>query len=249
MFVWNYIICTGLAIVFKGNLKFEADQNGLLFAVILGAVTGILYLVNFIFLQVNIRKNGVVLSATFMKLGVLVPIVMALAVFREKPKLLQIAGCILAVIAIILVQFEKEAAGHGAHKILLILLLFISGFTDSLCNVFDKLGNIRLKEEYLILTFLAAAAAAGGLKILKHQKTTVWDIFFGIIIGVPNYFSARFLLLALGSLPAVVVYPMYSVSTIVCITCAGLVLFKEKLTKQKIAALCLILAAVLCINL
>lgn len=86
------------------------------------------------------------------------------------------------------------------------------------------------------------------MKLLKKQKTTGKDILFGILIGIPNYFSARFLLLALGSLPAIVVYPVYSVATIVCITLAGVVLFREKLTRQKGLAMGLIMAALFCIN-
>jgi len=41
----------------------------------------VLYLGSFMLLRWNIRKNGVVLPATFMKLGVLVPTVLSVTVF------------------------------------------------------------------------------------------------------------------------------------------------------------------------
>ena len=67
-----------------------------------------------------------------------------------------------------------------------------------------------------------------------------------MLIGIPNYYSARFLLLSFGSVPAVVVYPAYSVGTIIITSMAGMLLFGEKLSVQKKLALLLILAAKPC---
>ena len=72
------------------------------------------------------------------------------------------------------------------------------------------------------------------------------DALYGIVIGIPNYFSARFILLALGQMPAVLVYPTFSVSTIVVIAFVSLVVFKEKLSVKKLFAIGII-ALVLCL--
>ena len=52
-------------------------------------------------------------------------------------------------------------------------------------------------------------------------------------------------LLTLGSLPAVVVYPVFNVGTIIVITAAGALFFHEKLSRNKKCALLLILASLL----
>ena len=75
------------------------------------------------------------------------------------------------------------------------------------------------------------------------------DTVFGLALAVPNYLSTRFLLLALGRLPAVVVFPTFSVGTIVLVTLAGLVFFREKLPGRKAVALVIILAALVLLNL
>ena len=80
-------------------------------------------------------------------------------------------------------------------------------------------------------------------------KALMLVIFFGIMIGVPNYFSARFLLHALSTVPAVIAYPVYSVATIVSITLAGVLLFKEQVSSKKKFALLLVVVALVLLNL
>ena len=73
-------------------------------------------------------------------------------------------------------------------------------------------------------------------------------MLFGILIGVPNYFSARFALLSLSYLPAVIVYPTISVMTILLVSLTGILAFKEKLKKQQWIALGIIIIAVALLN-
>ena len=66
---------------------------------------------------------------------------------------------------------------------------------------------------------------------------------------MPNYFSARFLLLSLSAVPAVIAYPSYSVGTIVLIALVGKVFFKERLSRRQLVAMGVILAALILLNL
>ena len=82
MFGANYAVCCFLAFSFHvgGNhMVFETGTGW--FALILGLISGAMYLGSFILLRKNIQENGVVLAAVFMKLGVLVPTL--LSVFRD----------------------------------------------------------------------------------------------------------------------------------------------------------------------
>lgn len=214
----------------------------------MGGVSGILYLVNFIFLKYNMRKNGIVLSSTFMKLGVLIPTIMAVIVFRETPKVTQIIGIIIAVIAIVIFNFEKDAVKDGGRKYLLLLLLLLSGFTDSMAKIYEQVGSENGSDFYLLITFLVAFLLALVLSIRNKEGLHVKDFGYGLLIGIPNYYSARFLLLALRSVNAVLVYPLYSVATIILITIVGVIVFREKLSSQKVKALVLVIAAICLLN-
>ena len=118
-----------------------------------------------------------------------------------------------------------------------------------MANIYDKMGSTLLKDHYLIFTFFMAAVLSLVLTIRSRKKIHFYDILFGVIIGVPNYYSARFLLLALGSVPAVITYPVYSISTIALIAAAGVLLFREKISKQKAVSLGIIMVSLVCLNL
>ena len=253
MFTVNYLICVVMSRISMGKMDLFTNAEGIHVAVGLGLFSGIMYLVSFVFMQWNMRKNGVVLTSTFTKLGVLVPTIMAIVVFREQPKLMQTLGIILAIAAIIIIHFDKENDGAakavgGSFKIWLLLQLLVSGFTDSLANIYDKAGSAALKDHYLFYTFLAALALAVIMTFKKKVKVSKWDLIFGFIIGIPNYFSASFLLLALQSVPAIITYPVYSVGTIVAITAGSVVLFKEQISSRKRVALLIVMLALVLLN-
>lgn len=249
MFLANYTVCTLLALFFTLREGFPGIGSGMGFALGLGAFSGTLYLASFLLFQQNTVKNGMVMSSTFMKLGILIPTIMAIVVFHDRPRLAQTVGILLAIGAIILLHFEKAEAGKASSRGLLLLLLLASGFTDGMANVYDQLGASAFKDSYLVVTFLSALACTGILLLRSRERVGLWDILCGVLIGIPNYFSTRFLLAALEQIPAVVVYPVFSVGTIVVITLMGLLLFHERLSRKKWAALGIILFALVLLNL
>lgn len=168
----NYAVCMVMSLLLMKDMTQmgELISSSGWIASGLGVLSGVLYLANFLFYKYNMKHNGIVMSATFMKLGVLV-------------------------------------------------LLLISGFTDSMANVFEKLGSPNMKDAYLFVTF-----------------------------GIPNYFSSRFLLLALEEIDAVLVYPTYSVATMIVIMLAGMCVFHEKISRKKLLAVGMIILALGMLN-
>lgn len=247
MLAMNYVTCFLLAGAYMGygNALPTGVPLGNTFA--LGAVNGLLYLLGFVFLQMNIRRNGVVMATIFMKLGLLVPMVMAVCVFGEMPAPVQIVGFVLAVAAIVLIHFEK---GESAveFKAGLILVLLAGGSCDAMAKVFEEIGNAALSEQYLFYSFGAALLLCAALVLYKKEHPGKWEILFGVLVGVPNYFAARFLLRSLEDIPAVIVYPTYSVAAILLVTLAGVAFFKERLGRRQWVALAIILGALVLLN-
>lgn len=244
----NYLICsllswgnTGFAVLFPGG-------PGLSAAIGLGLVNGFLFLAGFVLLQWSIRRNGVVLSATFQKLGLLVSMVVSVACFGEQPEPWQWFAFALAVAAIVLMNF-RPGEGKAGSVAGLLLLLLAGGGCDAMSKVFEVYGSAALSGHFLLYTFLVALGLCVLLMIWKRQGLpgqAEW--VFGLIVGVPNYYAAKFLLASLASLPAVIVYPVYSVATLLSVTFAGVVLFRERLIKRQWLALGMILAALVLLN-
>ena len=249
MFLTNYIVCALLSLCYLGGQSLLPSGSGAGFALLLGLAGGAMFLGNFGMLQLNIRKNGVVLASVFMKLGVLVPIAMAVLAFHEVPTVPQVLGFLLAVAAILVINLDptqKQAAGNRA---LLIALLLLGGFTDSFMNIYDKVGDPAWKDHFLLYIFLCASVICLVITLYQKKKPCAQDLLFGLILGVPNYYSSRCLLLSLRSVPAVVAYPVYNVATIVVVSLAGMLLFRETLNRRKSVGIGLILLALVLLNL
>ncbi len=243
----NYLICTLIAGVYMG-FDLAPSVPGLGLTVGMSVFNGFIYLLGFVLLQMSIQQNGVVLSATFMKLGLLVPMAVSVGLFDEVPVPVQLLGVLLALIAIVLINFEK---GEGAvnSKLGLLFLLLSCGGADAMSKVFEGFGPPALSEQFLFYTFLSAFLCAVAVLIYQKKRPTIKELGYGLLVGVPNYFSARFLLRAVERLPAVIVYPTVSVATIVVISLVGVCFFRERLGKRQWVAIVLILAALALLNL
>ena len=189
-----------------------------------------------------------VLSATFMKLGLLVTMVVSVCLYGEIPGVWESLGFLLAVFAIILINYRKES-GTVSSKFSLIWLLLCGGMADAMSKIFEESGIPGMGDPFLFFTFATALLLCGIYMVLKGQRIGKPEVLFGLMIGIPNFYSSRFLLGALGKLPAVIVYPVYSVGTILVVTLTGLLLFRERLSKRQWIALGIILAALVFLNL
>ena len=117
-----------------------------------------------------------------------------------------------------------------------------------MAKVYEQWGSQLLAPQFLFYTFLTAFILCTVLTLRKGQRVGTQELLYGLLIGVPNFFSARFLLLALEDVPAVIAYPSYSVATLLVVTLTGVLVFKERLRKRQWLALGLILVALVLLN-
>lgn len=247
MLAVNYLVCALLGAAYTGFSPAMPSDPGFTETWIMGVISGVLYLGGFVLCQYNTRKRGIVLTSVFMKLGLLVPVSVSMLLFREIPGISQILGFAIALVAIVLINLKKDASGKG-FSWSLILMLLLCGGSDVMSKVFEKLGPAALSDSFLLYCFATAFGIAGVMALVKKEKPGLSELLFGVLIGVPNFFSAKFLLAALAKLPAVVVYPSFSVATLLIVTLAGVILFRERLSKLQWGAMGAILAALVFLN-
>lgn len=248
LLVINYAMCTLLGIGFTGlGRLFVPSEPGFGRTLAMGCFNGALYLISFVLLQYNIHRSGVVLSSTFMKLGLLVTMAVSVCFYGEIPAPAQAVGFVLAVGAILLINApgSKEA---GSFRPGLFWLLLCGGMADAMSKIFEQSGVPGMEPQFLLYTFLTAMLACIGLMLCRKQRIGKWELIYGALIGIPNYLSTKFLLRALEDIPAVIVYPVYAVAGILAVTGAGVLLFREKLEKRQWLALGIILAALILLN-
>ena len=249
MLAANYVVCTALSAVNAGG-KLLTPMEVLPATVGMGIVNGAFYLLAFLLLHYNMKRNGVVLASTFMKLGLLVSMAVSVLFFREMPGVLQWIGFAIAIGAIILINYEKGGdTGAAGGPMWLIVLLVVAGLGDAMAKVFDTYGDTAYSGQFFIYTFFFDLLACLFLLVKNGEKPSMKEIGYGLALGVPNFFSARLLLKSIEHLPAVLVYPTVSVAIILVVTMVGLAFFKEKLKPRQLAGIGAILVALVLLNL
>lgn len=247
MIAVNYFVCAALGAVY-GGFRFAAPEvPGFSVTLWLGLISGVLYLAGLVMFQNNTARRGVVLSSVFMKLGLLVPIVCSVVFFKEMPTVAQVSGFCIAVAAIVLINWKKDGAGKS-FGLGLIVMLLLSGGADVMAKFFDVFGHGSLSALYLFYTFFTAFALCLALAAWKKESPGFRELLYGTLVGIPNFFSAKFLLGALTQLPAVVVYPSFSVATMLIVTLTGVAVFRERLSKPQWIALAAIIGALVLLN-
>lgn len=248
MFAANYLTCSAMAVGFMGVSNLIPAASGLTHATLLGLANGVVYLSSLILMQKNIHTNGVVLPSVFSRIGALiVPLIVSILCFGEIPTWMQAVGFVLAIIAILMINYRRDGAPANSMMLLLTLLL-IDGVVAIMSMIFNKTGNVALSDHFLFFTFASACLMCVALILKNHEKPALVDVAFGVLFGVPNFLSSKFLLKALEAVPSVIVYPMRSVASIVIITLTGVMLFREKLTKRQIIAMGIILVSLVLLN-
>jgi multidrug transporter EmrE-like cation transporter len=74
------------------------------------------------------------------------------------------------------------------------------------------------------------------------------EVFYGFLVGIPNFYSSKFILRALEVLDGVIIYPSFSVGTLLVVTIAGIIFFHERLRKLQWIAVALIIVALVLLN-
>ena len=256
----NYLTCMLIAF-------WQLPQKDRLFSVssstlLMSVIGGFLFVAGLVLMQTSVAANGAALTAAFSKLGLIVPLLISFLFFREIPSVMNALGLALAAGAIWLLNTGEKskqdaASGSSARErgslAILLLTPLACGGSESMAKIFSRLGKLEEDSCYFFFLFLTAALLTFILSVFKKKKSgkslLLPELAAGILAGVPNYFSSYFLLKALLDLPASVAYPVFSVGSILIVTAAGALLFREKLGRRQLAGLGLILMALILLNL
>ena len=217
-------------------------------ALLIGLFNGFLYFGAFYVLQLSTSRNGSAMTATFNKLGVMVPALLSVLFFHEAPGSLQIIGVLIALLAIMIIYFKKEENSIITMKTALFATFFLGGFADFTSKIYQVYGTEGFQNLFIFFTFFFALIVTGIFILVKDRRIKRTDVIFGLISGIPSQVISLFLLRALTSIPAFVVFPLFSVGVILVVNIINLLFFKEKLTTRQITAIGLIVVAVVLLN-
>ena len=245
--VVNYIIAAALSFIVQGEgISFSKAASEPWFEI--SIVLGILFILLFNLMAYCSNKLGVASTSIANKITFVFPTFLWIIFYSESITVIKVLGLIVALFAIFLTGEKSKTTSFKGNIFLLISLFIGGGLLDTLLSYAQH--ELVPKEQTSIFfgyLFLFAFLVGFLLMLFQRSKGHPWptkkDILWGIILGVPNYFSMYLFLRSLKEIPTSTAFPVANMGVILGSTLLSIVLFKERLSKRKsIALLCAIIA-------
>ena len=232
---------------FTGNLT---DEGSFVAAVLLGILAGVLYFMSLYLYPRSIRQTGAALTGMADRLGTIVPLVVSVVVWNEIPLPLQWVGIVLLLLAMLLVNVDFSHPQKSTVKFCLLWIVLVSGAGNFANKLFQKYALLEYKNHFLLFLYFTAFLVSAVLFIKNRSEGfSLKGVLVSICVGVPNCFSAFFLLLALSQMPAAIAYPVYSAGGITLLMILSFVFYHEKFKPNEAIAVALTIAGLVLVNL
>lgn len=247
----NYIVATGSGAVYWGVTGFRPIGN---LTLGLGVCAGVLFVTAAWLMQAAMGRVGIGISVAVMRLAVIVPIVASIAVYAEYPNVFQWTGLALAAGALYLFGVAAGALTQGARQparnwLLLAAVFAAMGCINLLLKLFAEQCPRADKPGFLTVIFAVAMVFAWTLVRTRGGAFSGRDIRLGLLLGVPNFCSTIFFILALAAIPGIIVFPVNDIGVVVGSVLVGVIAWQERLDPFRRWALALGLASIVLINL
>jgi drug/metabolite transporter (DMT)-like permease len=261
--VINYVVCVGVGLFFPGGTDVLQPEiftrTWAYFAMALGTI----FIITFYLMALTTQKVGVTATSVAAKISLVIPVLFSLLILKSSLKeytIINYIGMAAALVAIVLSSIRPkkndEVRTSTAMALLLPLIIFLnSGIADSLINYTNRY-HLQPHEasQFTMLTF-ATSAVAGGIVLLYQlfilktpfMRRSLWA---GVALGIPNYFSIFFLIMALSAFgnDGAFLYPVNNIGIILVGAIGAVIFFKEKLTKLNLVGIGLAILALILIS-
>jgi len=101
---------------------------------------------------------------------------------------------------------------------------------------------------FFMILFIVASVSGTlillGKSFKESQPIKLKSIIWGVVFGIPNFFCLLFFLRALANLSSSVVFPLVSMGVVVSSSLIGVLLYKEKLSRNNWIGILLAICAI-----
>ncbi|MFD0932809.1 EamA family transporter [Psychroflexus salinarum] len=252
----NYFTAFVLGILIQGDISLE----GILVATTKdwfygSMVLGAMFILVFTLMVITTQKGGMSVVSVASKMSVAIPVIFVIIYYNESLGILKIIGIVTALISVYLVSVRrKKGLSIDMKYFIYPLLVFIgSGIIESsikfLENTYVPNDEISLFSANTFFFACVTGLIVFGLRKLKHKTSFKRkDLLGGILLGIPNYFSIYFFILALRieGLDSSNIFIINNVSIVLLSTILGILFFKERMiTKNWVGIAVAILSIIL----
>lgn len=235
-------------------------------AAILAVINGATYQLGFVLMYLLLSMTGVAVMTSFMRLSIFIPTLASIFVWQELPTGIQAAGLLLTAVALpVLGAAAQQGAPAGWRSwrpaLLIGATLLITGSGLVAAKAFTELHLEAERPAYLAIAFATATLfsalswplrgrlqgrqASGGV---MTAGGVVPAVGLGIVAGLCNFGQLAALLRGLAVVPGIIAFPVTAAGSLLLITLAGRLVWRESLAGRAGAGIALTLAAVVLVN-
>lgn len=255
----NYFVCaiTASLIFMKPAISPSMVQYKWFVPAILLAV---LFIFIFNVVASSVQKLGVLVTTIFQKMSMVFPSIVGILVFNEVFNLSKGLGISLAVIAILLINYPSKKNDGEFTKLkkwwyLAVLTILGSGIIEIGLYMISAYGwSDGSNVEFTASLFFFAGCLGLIFYLIKSIKSPTaftWkDVLWGVLLGVPNFFSIYWIMVMLErGMDGSVVFPILNVGIIVVNALMGYFLFKEQVSGIRFfGVICALIAIALLVS-
>lgn len=213
---------------------------------------GFLFITLFQLMARITQISGVNVVSVTVKMSVAIPILFGLLWHHEKLHIINYAGILVAIMAVLFINKPEDGSGFKTKKWTGPLILFIgSGILDALMKIIETNVVTDGSTAQFTGTAFGVAGCLGILYLIfkiyvkQQEQWSIKSWIWGIALGVPNFGSIYFLLKALeGDWASAIIFPINNVGIVALSALVAYALFKEKITGWKALGLVLAISAI-----
>jgi drug/metabolite transporter (DMT)-like permease len=256
--VYNYITACAVGFILFGDEWKPGDlSTGTWIPYVF--IVGALFIGLFLMMGKSSQENGIGITSVTVKMSLAIPVVAAIFLYNESVYLTKIIGVITALIGVFLITYQKKVAKDKGSKgkLWFLIVLFIGGgLLDTLINYVEKvaIGELSLAL-FSAIGFGIAACIGLFIMLIKVLRKDIQlqkrAIIGGFLLGIPNFFSIYFLMMAIrfSDLSDSVTYAVNNTGVVIASFIVGILVFKEAATPLKIIGGVVSIAAILLLTL
>lgn len=234
--VLNYFTALAVGLLlFKGELSVDyiLSSPWRYIAMVIGS----LLIIGFYLIGYTTQKAGIAITTIANKMSVIIPISFSIFYFAEPMTWLKSIGIILALLSVLMAVYKKNTSGQKFSFLPLMMFLAI-GLIEATIKLAQH-SYVSDQDVSLFSSLSFGLAGVIGFTILtinnKQWKSfkNSWVWIFGILIGLANFGSIYFLILALNGsgLDSSIVYGVNNMGVILISILIAVAFFVERLSR------------------
>jgi drug/metabolite transporter (DMT)-like permease len=201
-------------------------------------------------LLIKVSKFGT--STIITNLSFLVPVMVSIFIFNEKPVFtVYISFALIVLTFYLLAETSKEKSEKKKIKIWLILAIIAmmaSGVADTGPKLIEEFNLSSITVSYLSYSYFFALLPMLATCIKRRNYPGKKEWFLGLGLGTFGLTSMAFLVLTLKYIPATIAYPLVLISANIIIVLLSFFIWKEKLGIKQIFGVITGIAAAVLLN-